>query len=226
MGTLLNRPQAPSNPYGNRWRWWYAAISDRMIAHPDWTQDQIAKDLGKSPTTISMIVSTDLFKSHFALRRQQWQEVHDQSLREKLTHVATKSLDLLTTQMEKKGDMLPIQRTHEIAMGALDRLGFAPKAGPSVVVQNNTQNNMVAPSASVDALLEAREALRKVEQLRASTPSRQLPKSREIDALFAESGLEPDGGDAPVTQGVVIDNEDAGDFVLGDGDDIPVPSKR
>lgn len=221
----LTKPQAASNPYGGRWRWWYESIADRMIAHPDWTIQQIADDLKKGANTISMIVNTDLFKAHFFERKRRWQEAHDQSLRQKLTAVATNSLDLLVNQMEKKKDLVPIQQMQEIAMSALDRLGFAVKAGPQVVVNNAVQNNTIAPSASADALLQAREAMRKVEQLRASQPASPSPALQELDSMLVESGLiegealnvEPDGG--------TPDAEDA-DLKIGDGDDAPISSEQ
>lgn len=208
--TNLLRAEAPSNVYRNRWRWWYSAIADLMIAHPDWKMTDIAKELKKGVNTISMIANTDLFRAHLAQRKQQWQEIHDQALREKLTKVANASLDALVTSIEKKKDLVPIQALQSISEGALDRLGFSPKPGPQVLVQNNIQNNNVLPSASLGALEEARAAMRQVEQLRASQPMKTLPPNREIDLLLEENGLSSSADD---------------DLIIGDGADVSIPSE-
>jgi hypothetical protein len=182
------------NPYEKRWNWWYSAIADLMIAHPEWTKDEIATHLKKHPGTIYLITGTDLFQAHLAERKRQWHEVHDQALLQRLGKVALQGLDVLSTQIEKKKDIVPIQQMAGITMDALDRLGYSPQKGPSVVVNNNQNNLNVQPAASLDALEEARKAMRLLEQKRAENPLSAIQKQNEADALLADfTNEEPDG---------------------------------
>jgi hypothetical protein len=217
------KPDAPSNPFAKRWRWWYAAIADTMIAHPEWDLEQIATHLKKGYSTIQMISSTNLFNDYLAARRAQWQRVHDQALTQKLTAVASAGLDALETKLKTKKDLLPIEQLNAATLGALDRLGFAPKAQPQVTVTNNVQNNtLVQPSASSEALLAARAALRAAEATKTIEPaSHSLPKQREFAMLMAESGLELDG-----EGNLTSDSEDGSSLTIGDGTDVPVTSER
>lgn len=162
---------APSNPYRDRWRWWYPAIADWMIRNPQGKLTDCAKELGKHVNTISMITNTDLFRDYLARRRQDWQQIHDDALREKTMRVATASLDAIALSLEKKKDQVPIGMLNTIATSALDRLGYSPnKQAPAVgsvhVHQNGSGPLMVAVNA--DALREAQQAIRTAEARRSA----------------------------------------------------------
>lgn len=170
-----------------RWRWWYASICDYRIAHPGCTNEEIALHLKKHPNTVSAITNTDLYREYEAQRLQAYRDRADTDLRIRMTSVATKALDSLEIQLDKKRDQVPLEVAREIAESTLDRLGFAPQRGPSVVVQNNQQ--VVLPNAvSPAALEEARSALRAVEQRRllegpSEVEVRLIPDSGESEAL-------------------------------------------
>jgi hypothetical protein len=158
-----------TNPYATRWRWWYAAISDAMLANPQATSQEIAKSLGRAASTISMIANTDLFRDYHSQRRQEFQKSHDFVLSGKLNKVAEKGLDLILEVMEKKRDTVPLTHLIAITNSSLENLGYGPKAPPSAPVQVNVHQQVAVP-VSAGALEEAREALRRAESKRLSEP--------------------------------------------------------
>jgi hypothetical protein len=195
------------NPYNGRWRWWYAAIADTMLSHPDWSQAEIAKHLGKNPNTVSMIANTDLFKVYFADRRRQYSEVHDAALVQRMTRLAVQGLDELSVQLEKKKDLIPIRQVAEITMGALDRLGYSPNKPSPAVVVNNTNQTLVTPNASLGALQEAQAAMRQLEASKKAEPLAVIRRQHAANELledFEEAVLPPSAEDGP---SLVLDGE-------------------
>jgi len=192
----------PNNPYEGRWRWWYSAIADYMLANPGATHAAIAKALGRGTTTVSMIVVTDAFKTYYDMRKCEFQLRHNERLSAKISRVAEASLDLISAKLEKKGDQVPMEMLEQLATSSLDRLGFGPQKVPSIVVNQNVDQSRSNITVSITALEEARSALRMVEQQRAiqgrpslnSTPDNETIGGALIDgALISEdSNLDPD----------------------------------
>jgi hypothetical protein len=176
---------APSNRYEGRFRWWYEAIADRMIAHPDWHLQDIANDLGKHKNTIYYITSSDTFKTYLAKRRAEYKEKLDTRILSRTADIAALGLDLVYETMSKKRDTIPMQQLMETTGDALDRLGFGAKTTPLVQVNNTNNDNrqVVIPAITQHELLEATEALRKAERVRV-LEHEALPKleSQSIDA--------------------------------------------
>lgn len=165
-----------------RWRWWYAAIVDYRMAHPGCKLAEVAAHMKKHPNTIWAITNTDLFRDYEAQRLQEFRNRADQDLRLRLTGVATRALEALEGGLKTKGDQVPLGLANEIAVSALDRLGFAPQKGPTVVVNSQQNNNVVLPGAvTAQALEEARQALRNSERQR-TVQQLQLQDTGEQDA--------------------------------------------
>jgi len=158
------------NPYEGRWNRWYSAIADILIRAPAASNNDIAKELGKAPNTISMIVNTDMFNEYLAQRKDEWRRTHDFTLLNKLTKVAELSLDSVIEQFEKKKDQVPLALATSTMNSALDRLGYTPKTSPAVEVTVNNDartQTVVVQGVSATALEEARNALRIAEGKRA-----------------------------------------------------------
>lgn len=166
------------NPYTGRWRWWYSAIADEMLANPRATHAEIAKKIGRATTTVGYIVATDMFREYYARRRAEYSRAHDEALRNKVLGVAEASLDVLTTQFKTKGDQVPMKLAAEVATGMLEALGYGAPAAPQVVV-NNTQDNstkqVVVTQASLSELEAARAALQAAEARRIEAPPVSTP---------------------------------------------------
>lgn len=171
---LAPQPQreAYSNPYEGRWRWWYAAISDWMLDNPGGSMLDCARALGRGYGTISMIVVTDLFKAHFAIRRKEWEARRDamvsaaaaKGITEKLHKVANASLDLVVEVLDKKRAQVPIAQLQSIAEGALDRLGYAPKPAATVTVNNTMVAASIRPAVTGEELEAARASYRAIQE--------------------------------------------------------------
>lgn len=151
--------------------YWYDSIIDDFFANPGTTIKECAARLGRSPVTISLIVRSDLFKARYAQRRDCFNEELDLRLVGKLARVAETALDLTQEVLEKKRDSVPLPLLHQIAEGAMERLGYGPKPaqGASAPVQVNINNNQ-AVTASPNALREAREKLKLLEASNANLP--------------------------------------------------------
>lgn len=182
---------AANNPYNGRFRWWYPAIADWLIANPGGKQEECARDLNRHVNTISLIMNSDLFKAYYEERRKEWEARHDFKLRDKMHKIADLSLDIMFQQIETKRQSVPIKMLKEISESVLDRLGYTPQTGPQVQItnNNNTAVAVVAP-VSVSRLEEARAVLRQAEQNRANS----LPGDRALSAAPTILNLEKEAG--------------------------------
>lgn len=178
--------------YGARWRYWYPAIADIMIRNPKASHPEIAKELGKHPNTISIIVHTDMFKEYFHQRREEWRKDHDHAIRAKMTDVGEAALDIVLEQLQSKRSQIPMKVALQAAESVLDRLGYAPVSGPTVVVDNSVHDNrsqsVTVQGLSATDLEEARAALRRSEQMREG--SSLAPPSTPGPVLEQGAGLE------------------------------------
>ena len=164
------KPGTGSAVVNGRWRWWYSAIADLMIRHPEWKMTDIARELNKHPNTVSMIVNTDLFKEYLAQRKVAWAQEHDHAIRAKLTDVVSESLDIVLEQLKTKKSQIGLQAALKVTESALDRLGYAPQSQPQVVVNNAPDNRQQTIVAVTPMDLEAaRDAMRKAEQAKTGT---------------------------------------------------------
>lgn len=157
--------------FEGRWKWWYGAIIDIMLEHPDWSVKKIAEFLKKSPATLYAITGTDMFKEQLRSRREVYNERHDAGILARTSKIAELGLDAIIATLDKKKDAVPLPQLMEVTKGALDRLGYGPQPVQTPAVQI-TNNNVVAPQMAVpvNALLEARGAIRKLENTRTIPP--------------------------------------------------------
>ena len=91
-------------------RWWYENIIDWMIAHPDQPLYECAAALKKAPSTISLIVNSDVFKQHYAARRREYVEKHDTSIMRKTTEIAEAALDLQLEVLKQRRTSVPLSQ--------------------------------------------------------------------------------------------------------------------
>lgn len=169
-------------------RWWYEALADHMIAHPNDTQNEIAAHFGRAVSTISTIIHTDAFKAYFRQRRNAHAERLDAGIRHKMFEVADKGFDLILEKLEKKRDTIPIETLQRTVDSTLKSLGYglAP-AGPTVNVNTGGGNAYVAVPVSLGDLEAAREALRR-NQMQTLEEPQEVP-------VVPRLTIEPEPGD-------------------------------
>lgn len=163
--------------------WYYSAIIDWMIANPGRPLRECAQYVGKTQTTLSIIINSDMFKAALAQRKEQFRQMHDIGLIEKTTKVANAGLDAILETLEKRRDKIPLADLNTVTDGALQRLGYGvkPNSQPGVQVNigGNAQAQVVLPVSAQD-LEEARMALRQVQsQAKHLAPAEQAPVQLE-----------------------------------------------
>jgi len=136
---------------------WYDNIIDDLLANPGTSLADVARRLGRSPSTIYTICGSDLFKARYSQRRAQFEDELDRRMVAKITKAADLALDATIEHLEKKRDAIPLPVLNELTKNTLDRLGYGPsmRDTPAVVVNNNV--------VSAEALAAAREKLKVVE---------------------------------------------------------------
>lgn len=156
---------------GLRGMFWYDSIIDDILAHPGTKLNETAARLNKAPNTIYLIVGSDLFKARWVQRRAKFNDDLDLRLTGKIAKLAEITLDATIAAVEKKREDMPIQHLKDIGKDALDRLGYGPSSAPtapSVIVNNHNQAATLAlGQVSGESLGRAREAMRKLSEIRA-----------------------------------------------------------
>jgi hypothetical protein len=123
-------------------RWHHEAVIDFMIARPECTQGQIAKQFGFSETWVSLMVNSDAFKARYAERKSELVDpMLIESLETRFKAVAQVSLDKM---LEKLTGPLGVSDDFLLKSAALakDALGYGARAipgqgGPQVAVVIN-----------------------------------------------------------------------------------------
>jgi hypothetical protein len=193
-----SEPKARWQP--SKMSWWYHSILDFMMANPQATKKEMAAYFHCSEVAINLITNSDIFRAHFAARREQFAEILDASIHQKLATIADKSLGILSEVLDKKRESIPLMQLVEIQDKVLDRLGYGlekkPVATPAPSVSVFTgpvqQNTSVTVPVSPSDLEAARRALRRSEELK-MIESQPL-KSGEREAQLFEGRL---GSDQP-----------------------------
>lgn len=145
-----------------RMLWYYSAIIDWMVANPGRPLRECAQYIGRTQTTLSIIINSDMFKAALAQRKAEFQNMHDIGLIQKTTRVANAGLDAILDSLEKRRDKIPLADLNTVTEGALSRLGYGTKPAAGVTVNVGTTTNVVLPVSSAD-LEVARMALRQVQ---------------------------------------------------------------
>lgn len=157
----------------------YDAIIDEMFLDPATNMTAVAKKLGRSPNTVSLIVRSDFFRARWLQRRDKFNEDLSWRLQNKMALVAEKSLDATLDALNTRTN-IPLPVLREINESVLDRMGYNPRSGSAPVgpavqvnVQNNTASSAVANGqASPEGLARAREYLQILERRNADSGAR------------------------------------------------------
>lgn len=184
-----------NNPYQGRWRWWYAAIADELIADPAGSARSVAAKLGRAEQTVRYIMNSDIFREYFAQRRALYSAAHDHTLRSKMTDVAEEGLDIIAQVLKDKKTTIPLKQLESLTSSVLDRLGYSSQSqAPQVVVNQNVDarsQHLTLPGLSASDLEEARMALRAAEAMKAgsSLPVLEKVTSPVLENLEAEPNV-------------------------------------
>lgn len=153
-------------------KWWHEAIIDDMLVFPLDTLEVRGKRLGYSPSYLSILTNTDMFKAAYERRRSEFRTNMDVALANKTTQVAAKGLDIMLEVLEQKRTQIPFAALSETVDRTLQRLGYGvQQKGPTVQVNAGAGSQVaVLPTVTAEQLGQARAALRAVETQRSLEP--------------------------------------------------------
>lgn len=173
---------AVRNRANRRFDWWYEIIIDWMMANPGATYVECAKFFRKSPTTISLIVNSDMFRLRLSQRRAALSSRVTDRVIALTTGVAEKALRIVDSKLDNEAQ-LSAASAMDIADRALARLGYnPPNTGASTHIEVHQDNRTLAVSSQV--LSDARQKLRanEVQKIAAN----ELPRTRVLELSVNE----------------------------------------
>lgn len=135
----------------------HAAIADFLLTSPEVKNlDVLCQKMNVTRAWLSVVMNSDVFKEYYAKRRADWEaRMHDE-IGGKLLNLASQSIDKLSEII--CDDETDPRLVHDVASKTLDRLGFAPKAGRTIVEERTQEFSRPVPAGVVG---EAREILRR-----------------------------------------------------------------
>lgn len=111
----------------------HEAMADHILANPQIKHGELAVIFGKSPSWMSYILNSDVFKAYLAKRQEELVDpVLKMSIEERLRAVSAKSLDLV---MDKLNQGTTADFALDVMKASTRALGYGAR-GPEVAVQN------------------------------------------------------------------------------------------
>jgi transcriptional regulator with XRE-family HTH domain len=161
----MGKPSEPDNPEDpaaagaiQKISYTHAAMIDTIIAHPEWSQNQLAEKFGYSASWVSQIMSSDAFQARLAERSD---EIIDPTLRatvkERFEGMVRRSQEILMEKLAKTTEQIPDQlvlRTLEVSARAL---GYGAR-DQTIAVQVNMDNHLEDLSTRLVGLLAKKRA--------------------------------------------------------------------
>lgn len=144
--------------------WWYDRLCDWLLANPEKTLGDAAKEFNVTQSWLSVIKNSDSFKAYYAERSAAYsKELQSASVatlvgvKEKTAAAAETALDEIQNRLETMGAVMPFSQLLDIAKLNLATSGYtAQSKGP---VQ---QVNVNIGTVGRDELERARERMRQV----------------------------------------------------------------
>jgi len=155
---------------------WHQMVAEFILLHPTASNSDIAEHFDMHKQTITLLVSSDMFKSYFATRKQEIEarvnETAFERLNGKLARLAEQTVDVLAEKIEAQREVLGLKETRETMDVALQHLGFGlKKTAPAGNATTNVQNMFVVSAAD---LSEARALMQRQGVIEADPQPQQL----------------------------------------------------
>lgn len=135
----------------------HQAIVDWLLTNPEVKNlNVLCQQMNVTRAWLSVVMNSDVFKDYYAKRRAAWEaNMHDE-IGQKLLRLASQTIDKMAEIVAD--DETDPRLVHEACSKTLDRLGFAPKAGRTIVEEKTQEFTRSVPAGVVG---EAREILRR-----------------------------------------------------------------
>lgn len=165
--------------------WWHERFADWLLANPDKSVKDAAKEFNCSVQTLYIIKNSDSFQIYWATRSGDFSNALQSSTieaksaaMEKAAAVAEQALDEIGRRIETIGEVMPMGQLIDISNMGLKSLGYGTKGA------NNQAPNVTVNFGAVDpAMLE-----RARERLRSKFPDAkpEEPRQLEVTDVLAE----------------------------------------
>lgn len=165
-------------------QWWWEAIIDVMLAHPEEDKREIAARLRVTPQTIYNITGTDMFQLRYSERREALNKTITEQIGVLTGRVAIRALETMYEKLSvEQRDKVPLKALADITDKTLSHLGYAPRLPGGPAPAQALQVNVTVNS---DVLARAQQRLREVEA--AKTISHEPPP--QIEEVSSPAVLE------------------------------------
>lgn len=174
----------------------HMAIAEFLLLHPSATLKEVAQAIGLTPSWVSTVVNSELFREYLSERHKEVAGQVAFSLHEKVHGVAHAAVEKLGRMLDESTDP---DYVLSVADRTMHRLGLGPtKAGPSVQV--NTFNAPVQQNTTISPeILEQARAT--IHRLAGVTDGKALPHSKGVHSGASNRGGETSPSPALVYQG-------------------------
>jgi hypothetical protein len=135
---------------------WHERLADALIARPDVSMGELAKEFGVTPAWLSTVKNSDAFQEFFRRRSDAHsnQLLHD--VRDRAIGAADQAIEEIQKRLDQNGSVMPFDSLLETADVMLKRAGF----GSSGLKQNQNQAPTVNVIISREELAELRRGIR------------------------------------------------------------------
>lgn len=106
-------------------------ILQLVTANPGMKKSEIARAVGRSASTVGIIMKSNIFQDRLAAQNQMWEGQIFENLRAQLEETALEGLEKMRTLMRQEFDLGKVAPAVKIALGGLG-LGTPAATGPSV----------------------------------------------------------------------------------------------
>lgn len=142
-------------------QWWWEAIIDTMLAHPEEDKREIAARLRVTPQTIYNITGTDMFQLRFSERREALNKTITEQIGVLTGKVAIRALETMYEKLSvEQRDKVPLKALADITDKTLSHLGYSPRLPGQPLPAQAVQVHVTVGS---DVLARAQQRLREVE---------------------------------------------------------------
>lgn len=156
----------------------HMAIAEFLINHPSAKLADVAQATGLSPSWVSIVTNSELFRDYFQRRHKEVSNAVLIPLQDKLNGVAHLAVEKLGKAVEESTDANFILAA---ADKTLKNLGFGAPKGPSVQVNNVTQVAHTTTHVSSEVLSEARAKIYQLAGVQGGEPNGpQLPPAEGV----------------------------------------------
>lgn len=143
---------------------WHERVVDLEIENPTMSLGEIARECGVTPSHLSVVRNSDAFLEYRALRMREHQDRVSEGIVARTQKVAAIGLEVLHERIVAEREEIGLALLKDVTEMTLKSLGYGPRPGVNVTVDNSRHNHLSITEHERDAFHTAREKLKLVNQ--------------------------------------------------------------